>query len=117
MTGVMAHEIAHVAARHGTKQATRGTIMNYATIPLIFVSGGLGIVLREAANLAVPMGLQFCRSTEREADRLGLQYLYRTGYDPNAFLDFFERIQTFEKKILGPVSKLFSSHPTTALAS
>ena len=113
LAGVMAHEIAHVAARHGTKQATRGTIMNYATIPLIFLGGGIGVAVREAATLAVPLGfLQFSRSMEREADRLGLQYMYRTGYDPNAFLDFFERIEALEKKKPGTISKLFSSHPT-----
>jgi beta-barrel assembly-enhancing protease len=114
LAGVMAHEIAHVAARHGTRQATRASIMNYGTIPLIFMGGWAGYAVRQAAGLAVPLGfLRFSRSMESEADLLGLQYMYRAGYDPTAFVDFFERIQTLEKKKPGAVSKLFSSHPMT----
>jgi predicted Zn-dependent protease len=50
---------------------------------------------------------------ERQADFFGLQYLYKTGYDPTAFVDFFEKIETMEKKKPGTVSKLFSTHPMT----
>ena len=114
LAGVMAHEIAHVAARHGTKQATRGTIVNYATIPMIFLGGWVGYVIREAAAVAVPIGfLQFSRTMEQEADHLGLRYMYRAGYDPLAFVDFFERLQALEKKKPGTLSKLFSTHPMT----
>jgi predicted Zn-dependent protease len=114
LAGVMAHEIAHVAARHGTRQATRGTIVNYASIPLIFMGGWTGYAIRQGAGLAIPMGfLQFSRGFETEADLLGLQYLYKAGYDPTAFVDFFEKIQSKEKKKPGFMSKVFSTHPLT----
>ncbi len=114
LAGVMAHEIAHVAARHGTKQATRGELINFASIPLIFMGGWTGYAIRQGAGLAIPMGfLTFTRSMEREADYLGLQYMYKCGYDPTAFIDFFEKIQTLEKRKPGSISKVFSSHPMT----
>jgi len=114
LAGVMAHEIAHVAARHGTRQATRGEIINLASIPLIFMGGWTGYAIRQGAGLAIPLGfLNFSRSFEREADYLGLQYLYKTGYDPTSFVDFFEKIQSMEKKKPGTVSKVFSTHPLT----
>ena len=114
LAGVMAHEIAHVAARHGTRQATRGTIVNYASIPLIFMGGWTGYAIRQGLGLAIPLGfLTFSRGFEREADFLGLQYLYKAGYDPTAFVDFFEKIQSLEKKKPGTVSKVFSTHPMT----
>ena len=114
LAGVMAHEIAHVAARHGTKQATRGELINYASIPLIFMGGWAGYAIRQAAGLAIPMGfLQFSRGMESQADHLGLEYLYKSGYDPTAFVDFFERIETLEKKKTGAVARVFSTHPMT----
>jgi predicted Zn-dependent protease len=115
LAGVMAHEIAHVAARHGTRQATKGQLVNYGTIPLIFMGGWTGYAIRQAASIAIPMGfLKFSRGMESEADMLGLEYMYKTGYDPTAFVDFFEKIQTMEKKKPGTISKVFSSHPPTA---
>ncbi len=114
LAGVMAHEIAHVAARHGTRQATRGELINFASIPLIFMGGWTGYAIRQGAGLAIPMGfLTFSRGFEKEADYLGLQYMYKTGYDPTAFVDFFEKIQSMEKKKPGTMSKVFSTHPMT----
>src|SRR6202007_2885757 len=114
LAGVMAHEIAHVAARHGTRQATRGEIANLATIPLIFMGGWDGYGIRQAASIMVPVGfLKFSRGFESEADMLGLEYMYKTGYDPTAFVDFFEKIETLEKRKPGTVSKVFSTHPPT----
>lgn len=114
LAGVMAHEIAHVAARHGTRQASRGTIINYLSIPLIFMGGWTGYAIRQGAGLAIPITfLTFSRGFEEEADLLGLQYLYKTGYDPTAFVDFFEKIQALEKKKPGTMAKVFSTHPLT----
>jgi predicted Zn-dependent protease len=114
MAGVMAHEIAHVAARHGTRQATRGDIVNYGSIPLIFLGGWTGYAIRQGMGLAIPMGfLSFSRGFESEADMLGLEYMYKAGYDPTCFVDFFEKVQSQEKRKPGTMSKVFSSHPPT----
>ena len=114
LAGVMAHEIAHIAARHGTRQATRGQLVNLATIPLIFWGGWAGYGVRQGASVLIPLGiLTFSRAFESEADLLGLQYLYKAGYDPTSFVDFFEKIQSLEKKKPGTLGKLFSSHPMT----
>jgi len=114
LAGVMAHEIAHVAARHGTRQATRGEIAQLATIPLIFMGGAAAYGIYQASGILVPMGmLKFSRNFESEADYLGLQYMYKTGYDPTAFVDFFEKIQTLEKRKPGTIGKAFSTHPPT----
>jgi predicted Zn-dependent protease len=114
LAGVMSHEIAHVAARHGTRQATRGEIAQLATIPLIFMGGWTGYGIRQAASVAIPVGfLSFSRGFESEADLLGLEYMYKSGYDPGAFVDFFEKIQSLEKKKPGTMAKVFSTHPMT----
>jgi predicted Zn-dependent protease len=114
LAGVMAHELAHIAARHGTRQATRGTIANIASIPLIFMGGWAGYGVRQGAGLLIPIGfLSFSRGFESEADMLGLQYLYKAGYDPTAFVDFFEKLQSDEKRKPGTMAKIFSSHPPT----
>lgn len=114
LAGVMAHEIAHVAARHGTRNATRGMIANIATIPLIFMGGWAGYGVRQAASVLIPVGfLKFSRGMESEADMLGLEYMYKTGYDPTAFVDFFEKIETLEKRKPGTMNKVFSTHPPT----
>jgi predicted Zn-dependent protease len=114
LAGVMAHETAHVCARHGTRQATKAELANYMSIPLIFMGGWTGYGIRQAAGFLVPMSLlKFSRSYESDADMLGLQYMYKTGYDPGSFVDFFEKIQALEKKKHGMVAELFSSHPMT----
>ena len=114
MAGVMAHEIAHVAARHGTKQASRGELLQFGTIPLWMLGGWTGYAIRQVTSIAIPLGfLQFTQGFEKEADYLGLQYMYKAGYDPTAFVDFFEKIQSLEKKKPGTMSKVFSSHPPT----
>jgi predicted Zn-dependent protease len=115
LAGAMAHEIAHIAARHGTRQASRGQIVDIASLPLIFLGGWPGFAVRQGAGLALPLTfLKFSRGFEQEADLLGLQYLYKAGYDPTAFIDFFERIEALEKKKPGTASELFRSHPKTA---
>lgn len=114
LAGVMAHEIGHVAARHGTRQATRGEIAQLGMIPLIFMGGWAGYGAYQAASILVPIGfLQFSQRMESEADLLGLEYMYKAGYDPTAFVDFFEKIETLEKRKPGTMSKVFSTHPPT----
>jgi hypothetical protein len=114
LAGVMAHEIAHVAARHGTRQMTRAQWANIGTLPLIFIGGGIGYGIYEAAGLGLPLTfMKFQRNFEAEADFLGLQYMYKTGYDPQAFISFFEKIQAKEKKKPGTLAKAFASHPQT----
>jgi predicted Zn-dependent protease len=112
LAGVMAHEVAHVAARHAMRQMTRANLANLASIPLIFVGGGIGYAARSAAGIGVPMGfMKFSRGFEEEADYFGLQYMFKAGYDPQSFLAFFEKIQALEKKKQGTLSKIFASHP------
>lgn len=116
LAGVMAHEISHVTARHGTRQATKGEIAQIASIPLLIFGpvGWAGYALYEGLNIAIPLSfLKFSRDNEREADYLGLQYMYKAGYDPNSYITFFERIQADEKRRPGTVSKVFSTHPPT----
>ncbi|HEY7680891.1 MAG TPA: M48 family metallopeptidase [Terriglobia bacterium] len=114
LAGVMAHEIAHVTARHGTCQATKGQITQLAMIPLlIFGPGGwAGYGLYQGLNFLIPLQfLAFSRGAESQADYLGLQYMYKTGYDPNAYISFFEKLQAQEKKRPGSIPKIFSTHP------
>src|ERR1700690_4008852 len=114
LAGVMAHEISHVCARHAMRQMTRANWANIGTIPLIFVGGGIGYAIYEAAGLGLPLTfMKFQRNFEAEADYLGLQYMYKTGYDPQAFISFFEKIQAKEKKKPGTLAKAFASHPQT----
>lgn len=116
LAGVMAHEISHVTARHGTKQATKADIMQIgAMAAMIFVPyGWAGYGIYEGMNLAIPLTfLKFSRDAEREADFLGIQYMYKAGYDPNSYVTFFERIQADEKRRPGTIPKVFSTHPPT----
>ena len=115
LAAIMAHEIAHVAARHATKNMTKQQIWNMASMPLMFVGGPAGYAIAEIANIAVPMSfLKFSRDSEREADMLGLQYDYAAGYDPQAFIQFFERLKAGQKQKHSKIAKLFSTHPMTA---
>jgi beta-barrel assembly-enhancing protease len=116
LAGVMAHEIAHVCARHGTKQATKGEIVNLASIPaMIFIPySWAGYAIYQGMNFAIPLTfLKFSRADEREADYLGLQYMYKAGYNPNSFVAFFEKVEADEKKEPGTIPKVFATHPPT----
>ena len=116
LAGVMAHEISHVTARHGTCQATKGELMQLASIPaMIFIPyTWAGYAMYQGLNMAIPLTfLKFSRDAEREADFLGIQYMYKAGYDPNSYVTFFERIQADEKRRPGTIPKVFSTHPPT----
>jgi beta-barrel assembly-enhancing protease len=114
MAGVMAHEIAHVAACHYGREMTRLNLLQMASLPAIFMGGALGYGIYEGMGLAIPLGfLHFSRGFEAEADYLGIEYMYRAGYDPSAFVSFFEKIQAMEKKKPGTLSKAFDTHPQT----
>lgn len=115
LAAVMAHEIAHVAAHHATREMTRSHMLSLASIPLLFVGGPAGMALQDALKVAGPLSLnKFSRGFEAEADYLGVEYLYKAGYDPQALISFFERIRALEKHKQGLMTKAFASHPQTA---
>src|SRR5579863_29092 len=116
LAGVMAHEIAHVCARHQTRNATKANIMQIASIPVMmtlpYTLAGYGIY--EGMNLAIPLTyLKFSRDAEREADYLGIQYMYKAGYDPNGMINVFEKFEAIEKQAPGTIPKIFDTHPAT----
>lgn len=116
LAGVMAHEIAHAAARHWASQMTKAEIMQYAMIPLIFTPMSYPVYMgvAQAMNFGVPMAfLKFSRSAEAEADFLGLQYMYKAGYDPNSYVAFFGKVMEEERRMPGSVPKVFLDHPPT----
>jgi len=115
MAGVMAHEIAHVAACHYGREMTRAQLLQLASLPLIFIGGGIGYAGYEASSLAVPLTfLKFSRNFEAEADYLGIEYAYRAGYDPSGLVTMFEKLAAMEKKKPGTLSKAFDTHPPNA---
>jgi beta-barrel assembly-enhancing protease len=117
IAGVLAHEIAHAAARHWASQVTKATIARYAMLPILFIPMGYGVYSGiEAAYMnGVPLAfLHFNRSAESEADYLGLQYMYKAGYDPNSYVGFFGKVLEEERHVPGSVPKLFLDHPPTA---
>jgi predicted Zn-dependent protease len=115
LAGVMAHEISHVAARHATQRMSKGQYLQIAAIPALFVGGywaqmGIQNALGLGLNLEL-MGIT--RESEREADQLGIQYLWNTGYDPNAFVSFMEKLKAEEKSKPGRLAGWFRTHPST----
>ena len=115
LAGVMAHEIGHVAACHAAREATRGTFAQLAMIPVVILTGGLaGLGVNEAANFGIPAVFsKFGRNFEAQADYLGIQYAYKSGYDPNGMINFFEKLQSLEKRRPGLAMKLYGDHPQT----
>jgi len=115
LAGVMAHETAHVCAHHWARGTTRGQMAQIGMIPvMILVGGWTGYGIYEGSGLGIPLAMiKFSRDFEAQADYLGVQYMYRAGYDPQAFISFFEKIQALEKRKPGMVSKAFSDHPQT----
>jgi predicted Zn-dependent protease len=116
VAGVVAHEIAHVAARHWASQMTKATLLQYAMIPLIFTPMSYPVYLgaSQALNFGIPLAfLKFSRGAEAEADMLGLQYMYKAGYDPSAYVSFFSKVINEDRRNPGSVPSIFASHPPT----
>lgn len=113
LAGVMAHEIAHVTARHAMENSGKGQLLNYGLLAgIIFTGGVAGAVLQNTAGLGQLLAFfKFSRSAEKEADKLGVQYLYAAGYDPTAMATMFEKLASKNKKKPNSLSKLFTSHP------
>lgn len=115
IAGVMAHEIAHVAARHATERMSKAQIMQFAAIPALFLGGWGGFAARNAMGMGINLELLgVTRGSEKEADQLGIQYMWNTGYDPNAFVSFFEKLAAKEKKKPGTFAGFFRTHPSTS---
>jgi predicted Zn-dependent protease len=114
LAGVLAHEMSHVIAHHAARQMTRANYAQMGTIPLIFIGGWTGYGIYEAANLGMPVAfMKFSREFEAQADYLGVQYMYKAGYDPQSFISFFEKLESLEKRKPGLISKAFEDHPPT----
>jgi predicted Zn-dependent protease len=114
LAGVMAHEIAHVAACHAARGRTRGRLMNMVSIPMMMAGGPIGFAAYEALTVSTPLTyLKFSRGFEAEADFLAVQYMYKAGYDPQALTSFFEKVKGMERSKEGKVARAFSTHPQT----
>lgn len=116
VAGVVSHEIAHVAARHWASQQTRSTLMQLAMIPLIFTPMSYPIYMgaMQGLQIGIPLAfLKFSRSAEAEADLLGLQYMWKAGYDPTAYVTFFSKVIEEERRSPGSMAAIFASHPPT----
>ncbi len=113
LAGVMAHEIAHVAARHAMENQAKGTLLEYAALGAsIFLGGIPGLIYQNTAGLGLlGVFMKFSRGAEEEADKLGVQYMYAAGYDPTAMATMFEKLEAKNKKKPGFIARAFSSHP------
>ncbi|HXJ94388.1 MAG TPA: M48 family metallopeptidase [Terriglobia bacterium] len=115
LAGVMAHEIGHVAARHWASMMTKQTILQFAMIPLMFTPMSIGVYYGlSAAMQGLPIiFLKFTQQQEAEADFLGLEYMYKAGYDPESYVTFFGKVAEMERHQPGSVPSIFMDHPPT----
>jgi len=113
LAGVMAHEVAHVAARHAMENERKMQIIDYGLLAGVLLGGGIiGNVLYQGGGLIEGLSfLKFTRGAEEEADKLGVQYMWAAGYDPNAMATMFEKLEAKNKKKPGTIAKLFATHP------
>jgi len=116
LAGVMAHEIAHVAARHAMENQGKGAFINYASLAGIIFGGPIlsNVLYNGGGIMSSLAALKFSRAAESEADNLGVQYLYAAGYDPTGMATMFEKLASQNKKKPGTLTKLFSTHPQSA---
>ena len=113
LAGVMAHEIAHVAARHAVENQTKGSLLEYAALAgSIFIGGIPGMIYQNTAGIGLlGIFMKFSRGAEEEADKLGVQYMYAAGYDPGAMATMFEKLEAKNKKKPGLIARAFATHP------
>ena len=113
LAGVMAHEIAHVAARHAVENQTKASLLEYAALGgSIFLGGIPGMIYQNTAGIGLlGIFMKFSRGAEEEADKLGVQYMYAAGYDPGAMATMFEKLEAKNKKKPGFIARAFSTHP------
>lgn len=114
LAGVMSHEIAHVTARHATERMTKGKILQFAVLPALFMGGyWTQVAMRSGLGMGLSLAvLGITRESEEEADQLGIQYLWNSGYDPNGFVTFFEKLKAKQKNKPGAFAGFFRTHPT-----
>jgi len=113
LAGVMAHEIAHVAARHAVENQTKASLLEYGAIAgSIFLGGIPGMIYQNTAGIGLlGIFMKFSRGAEEEADKLGVQYMYAAGYDPGAMATMFEKLEAKNKKKPGFIARAFATHP------
>ena len=113
LAGVMAHEIAHVAARHAVENQAKASLLEYAAIGAsIFLGGIPGMIYQNTAGIGLlGIFMKFSRGAEEEADKLGVQYMWAAGYDPGAMATMFEKLEAKNKKKPGFIARAFSTHP------
>jgi predicted Zn-dependent protease len=113
LAGVMAHEIAHVAARHAVENQAKASLLEYAALGAsIFIGGIPGMIYQNTAGIGLlGIFMKFSRGAEEEADKLGVQYMYAAGYDPGAMATMFEKLEAKNKKKPGFISRAFATHP------
>jgi len=112
LAGVLAHETAHVVARHVIKQVEQQQAIG--TIGSILLGNNPGAVQSILANIIAGGAMaRFSRADEKEADDLGLQYMASAGYDPHGMLDMFQKLLSLEQGRPGAVDKFFADHPLT----
>ncbi|HEY2964625.1 MAG TPA: M48 family metallopeptidase [Pyrinomonadaceae bacterium] len=116
LAGVMAHEIAHVAARHAVENQAKANLLEYAALGAsIFLGGIPGMIYQNTAGIGLlGVFMKFSRGAEEEADKLGVQYMYAAGYDPGAMATMFEKLEAKNKKKPGFISRAFATHPAPA---
>jgi hypothetical protein len=116
LAGVMAHEIAHVAARHAMENERKMEVMDYGMLAGMILGGPIvSNILYNGGQFFEGMAfLKFSRGAEEEADKLGVQYMWAAGYDPGAMATMFEKLEAKNKKKPGTIAKMFQDHPAPA---
>jgi len=115
LASVMAHEIAHVAARHSASQISKNQVLNIGILAASVATGGAIDNFGSLVNIGSVMAFsKFSRDDEREADRFGLKYMTKAGYNPEASIGVMKQIQALETGNSGSLDIWFMSHPPTA---